>query len=166
VRNGRDRRRPAQAGYTSNDVKVRRRKNSWLFPLHMACKASRGIHKLLFQDYHSSGTKTRSFAQISYLLLHRLCSCSCPLAGATFKMRSPAHASTSKLTRGLINAAIGSFLGAPRKRTTAHHSTPYAAFFAILVGEKKEFSDYRALAQLRSLHPFHLASMSSTQIPQ
>jgi hypothetical protein len=42
VRNGRDRRRPAQAGYTSNDVKVRRRKISWLFLCIWGGEASKG----------------------------------------------------------------------------------------------------------------------------
>lgn len=104
VRNGRDRRRPAQAGYTSNDVKVRRRKNFLALFSAYGLRSFEGIHKLFYGSITPAG---RRHEVLHRSPLHPLCSCSCLLAGAAFKMSSPAHASTSKLTRGLINAAIG-----------------------------------------------------------
>jgi hypothetical protein len=79
-------------------------KISWLFSLQKGCEASR-VYTTGFAE--SITPAARRHEVLPRSPLHRLCSCSCPLAGAAFKMRSPAHASTSKLTRGLINAAIG-----------------------------------------------------------
>ncbi len=79
-------------------------KISWLFSPHTGCEASKGIHKLFLGSITPAGRRHEALHRSP---LHRLCSSSCPLVGAAFKVSCPAHASMSKLTRGLINAAIG-----------------------------------------------------------
>jgi len=129
VRDGQQRPRPAQAGYTSNDVKVRRQ-NTWRFLPPRGRAAWRDTRVVIPRAAMAPGREHEVWDRSP---LQRRCLCPRPLPGAAFMMRSPAHASTSKLTRGLINAAIGSW------RTPWTRSTPYAALSCNMVAERKNF---------------------------
>jgi hypothetical protein len=120
VRDGWERRRPAQAGYTSNDVKVRRQKES------LAALSSHRRARAASRDTQVVISQRRSFQQdegTRFCTDPPLCTACAhlrPLSGGLFMMMSLAHASTSKLTRGLINAAIGSCWAHPDR---AEHRT-------------------------------------------
>lgn len=135
VRNGRVRRRPAQAGYTSNDVKVRRRKNLLALFSAEGVRSFEGVHKSFCGVYHSSGTKTRSFAQISFapVVLVFLSACRC-----CFQDEVSRTCLNVKVDEGSYQCGnrVASW-AQPRKR-----SKSYAAFFRNSGPRKKEFSDY------------------------
>ena len=116
MRDGRDRERPAQAGYTSNDVKVRgpQKKIPVCF-FYRGVIGLRYIHKWsIFEAVLPAGW---------HEALHRS---SFPRTGArgvhahpvsAFMMMSLAHASTSKLTRVLsMRQSVTSRTPAPQKR--------------------------------------------------